>query len=128
MFENVMMVVSFVVVVTIIAGLSWVAIKGSRKLAERGKRKLDSLLFSLKPQVQGSSDLVQVKFPVYVGTVFYVVEYQPEFYVERKHVRRAVNSMAGFSLKYGLLTGWAPYVVFMVFINYLLHAPKLVRA
>jgi len=123
-----LMSVSVAVVIAIIGGLSWLAINGGRTLSERGRKSLDELIASLGVQGQEQPELTKVVFPVYVGTVFYVVELQAEFYIEKRLTRKAINSLAGFSLKYGLLTGFAPYVLFMVLLNYILNVPKLIRA
>ena len=77
-----------------------------------------------RPQPQEST--VQIRFPVYIGAVVYVTEILPEFYVPTANARRAVNALAIFSLKYGMLTALFPYVLLMILVNYVVNAPKLV--
>lgn len=64
---------------------------------------------------------VRIRFPVYAGAFVVVMEHAPDVWVPAQNARQLVNALAVTSLKYGLLTLFAPYVLLMLGINYVTH-------
>lgn len=113
-----------VLTVAIVGSVAWVFIKMRRVLLARAEAFLKQLFVEVAAVSEAREGFVAVHFPIYVGSLLRVDELAASAWVPHENVRKTVNSLALFSLKYGLVTLMAPYVVLMVLINYVLHVPK----
>jgi hypothetical protein len=114
-----------VVVVAVVAPIAWVAIKGRNWLIARAQKQLHEILVRVGAVQEQREGYVPIRFPTYVGAVVTVQEITTSAWVPRGSARVAINAMSGLSFKYGLITIFAPYVLFMVFVNYVIHLPRL---
>ena len=117
---------SIVVVVLLITGIAWPVLRGREWLLGQATKDFECLInkFNLSRIEQEGS--VLLRFPVYVGALVTVTEISPPLWVPRQNVRPVVNSLVLFSFKFGLFTILAPYVLFMVLLNYALHLPEVI--
>jgi hypothetical protein len=112
-------------VVIVVAPIAWVAIKGRNWLIARAQKQLEAILARVGAAQEQREGYVAIRFPAYVGALVTVQEITTAAWVPRAQARATINSLVGLSFKYGLLTIFAPYVLFMVFVNYVIHLPKL---
>ena len=118
-------VLGLVAVVVVVSSLAWVVLRGREVLRKRAQNHLADLIAQFNASTERREGYVHVRFPIYVGTVITATELQSEFWLPRANAKAAINSLALFSLKHGLVTIFAPYVLFMVLLNYVLHLPKV---
>ena len=118
-------IVGVVVLFAFVALISWAIIRGRSLLLQHARSKLQDILAKFSASLEQREGYVSVRFPAYVGAFVTVTELTTSVWVPRSHARPLINSLAMFSLKFGLVTIFAPYVIFMVLLNYVLHLPKV---
>ena len=114
-----------VIAFVLVALISWAVIRGRALLLRHARAKLEGILVQFGATPEHREGYVSIRFPAYVGAVVTVTELATSVWVPRGRARPLINSLALFSLKFGLVTIFAPYVLFMVILNYVLHIPKL---
>jgi len=108
----------------ILGGGAWLATSGRPKIEGAMTRAVQSCVTSVPHGSPSEAGYVRVRFPVYAGAFVVVKELTPDIWVPQGEARKVVRELATISLKYGLPTIWAPYVLVMVAINYVSHMPK----
>jgi hypothetical protein len=114
-------------VVVVVAPIAWAVLKGRGWLLAKANKSLEETYKTVGAATDQRDGYVSIRFPVYVGALVTIQEITTSVWVPRQNARKTVNTLAGFSLKYGLITILAPYVLFMVLLNYILHLPRLVN-
>jgi len=120
-------IIGGIAVFFIIALICWAAIRGHELLLSYAQSRYQEIFVRYGVSLEAEDGYVSVRFPAYVGTIVACSELVEPLWVPPENVKPLINSLTGFSLKYGLITVMAPYVLFLVTVNYFLHIPKLVR-
>jgi hypothetical protein len=116
------------ILVAIVAPIAWITINGRKWLSAHAEQFLNNLFAEVGASPGERQGYVHIRFPIYVGALVTARELTASGWVPQSKSRMVVNRLALYSLQYGLFTIFAPYVLFMVFINYVIHAPKLSSA
>ncbi|MBP5987160.1 MAG: hypothetical protein KA538_08230 [Azonexus sp.] len=113
------------IVVPVVAAVAWVFMKGRKCIADWSERDRRQILDSLGAVSEPTRGYVHVVVPSYVGLLFTCSEYRTDVWVPQPEGSRAVSQLLFLSLKYGLVTIWAPWVLLNLLLNYVLAQPKL---
>jgi hypothetical protein len=109
----------------LVGGGAWLATNGRSKVENGMQAVVDRALMRAATSQTQQPGFVRIRFPVYAGAFVVVKEVTPDVWVPRSNARDLVNQLAAISLKFGLLTLFAPYVLLMLGINYWTHLRAL---
>lgn len=109
---------TFIVITSLFILFFWGIIRLWRGYHSVTDKAINNVLDEFNFSPENASGYILVKYQTYVGALFTVQERQWHLWVKNEQAISLLNSLFAFNIKRGLLTGFAPYVLFLTILNY----------
>lgn len=119
--------IGLVILVPIVAIVSWVVLKGREIYLTWFDNRLTNMLLSSGSLEEKYEDYINICFPAYAGLVFTVHEFEIDVYVPKENAKKVINKIFLNNISVGLLSLLFPFTLFLTVINYVSNFIKVTR-